>query len=243
MTTIYAGDADVLVKLDTAVSLTYATVLEIHVTRPDGVADTWTATRDGTTQVIQYTTISGDLDIPGIYILRSYLEFSSRLPHTGDPVELSVNASTDSTGLISMFRVLYRYISLRDMPYQNFAVYYDLAVDEHAINLVTYGNPSMTTSQTNAALCHLIADYFEKGNPDWTYSSQTISPGVSFSRSQLNGNVKTSARKAYEDMMNGIVSARTASTAPYFHYTPPVFSKGMMDIEPPSTTTEIPHTT
>jgi hypothetical protein len=228
---IYVGDTGVNIQLDTQQSLTYATSFSIHCTKPNGLVVIWTATQVGTTQIIQYVTGTGDLDLAGDYIIHSYVEFGSGSVHSGDPIELHVG-TTDLTGLITTFRILYRYISSTDLPYEKFKILYELAVDEHAQNLVTYGNPVLTTSQTNAAFCHLVGDYFEKGNPDWSYSSQSISPGVSFSRSQKNGIIKTPARTAYEDLLDGIVSARTAAAKPFFHYTAPIFTKKMMEIEP-----------
>ncbi len=231
MTTIYVGDVGVQIRLDTHQTLTYATKMEIHAVKPDGTDVVWTATQYGTTQSITYTTVNGDFDLPGDYILRSYVEWSTGSTHTGSPVELHVG-DTDLTGLITMFRVLYRYITVIVMPYENFAIYHAMAVAEHAQNLVTYGSPSLAVVQTNTAICHLIADYFERGNPDWNYSSQSISPGITFSRSQKNGTIKTAPRQAYEDLMDGIVAATTAAAKPFFHYVPPVFTKKIMDIEP-----------
>jgi hypothetical protein len=228
---IYVGDVGVQVKLATGLSLNYVTKTDILVTKPNGVVVTWPAVPDGMTQNILYNTVAGDLDIPGTYILQAYCEWTSSSVHTGNPIELVVGES-DLTGLISTFRVLYRYIKPADLPYENFAILYELAVDEHTQNLVTYGNPILTTSQTNAAICHLIGDKFEKGNPDWSYSSQSISPGISFSRSQKNGTITTPGRAAYDDLMKGIVAARTAAAKPFFHYSAAIFKKHMMEIEP-----------
>jgi hypothetical protein len=228
---IYVGDVGVQLKLATGSSLTYVTKTEIHVTKPNGVAVIWPAAPDGMTQNIVYTTVAGDLDIPGTYILHAYCEWTSSSTHSGAPVELVVGES-DLTGLITTFRVLYRYIKAVDLPYENFAILYDLAVDEHAQNLVTYGNPVLTPSQTNAAYCHLISDFYERGNPDFNFASQSISPGVTFSRTQNNGKILTGPRQNYETLMNGIVSARTAAAKPFFHYSPKIFSKRMMEIDP-----------
>jgi hypothetical protein len=228
---IYVGDTGVNIQLDTQQSLTYATSFSIHCTKPNGLVVIWTATQVGTTQIIQYVTGTGDLDLAGDYIIHSYVEFGSGSVHSGDPIELHVG-TTDLTGLITTFRILYRYISSTDLPYEKFKILYELAVDEHAQNLITYGNPVLTTSQLNAAYCHLIGDYYERSNPDFNYTSQSISPGVTFSRSQNNGKILTGPRQNYETLMNGIVSARTAASKPFFHYSPKIFSKRMMEIEP-----------
>jgi hypothetical protein len=228
---IYVGDTGVSIQLDTHQSLTYATTISIYCTKPSGVVVVWPATQVGTTQVIQYITVAGDFSLPGDYIIHSYIEFTSGSVHSGEPIEIHVGDG-DLTGLITTFRVLYRYISSVDLPYENFAILYSLAVDEHAQNIVTYGNPVLTTSQTNACLCALIADQFERGNPDFNFASQSISPGVTFSRLQNNGKILTGPRQNYEDMMNGIVSARTAAAKPFFHYSPKIFSKKMMEIDP-----------
>ena len=64
----------------------------------------------------------------------------------------------------------------------------------------------ITEAQYNALICHLIADYFEMGNPDWSFRSQSQAPGVSFSRGE-----KTGPREAFEKLFNSIATSANLS--------------------------------
>jgi len=55
-------------------------------------------------------------------------------------------------------------------------------------------------------MCHLVADYFEMGNPDWSFRSQSQAPGVSFSRGE-----KTGPREAFEKLFNSIATSANLS--------------------------------
>jgi len=112
------------------------------------------------------------------------------------------------------FLVLYRYVSLQtsaeetasehidaDILYASFELYYADAVDELA-NILNARGIELTVNQERTALTHLIADYYEMGNPDWSYKSESMSPGVSFSRGE-----DTSARLALNKLLDQVEKA------------------------------------
>lgn len=65
---------------------------------------------------------------------------------------------------------------------------------------------TLTDTQEKIALCHLVADFFEQGNPDWSFRSQSQAPGVSFSRGE-----KTGPRTALDKMLDIIEIASRRS--------------------------------
>ena len=80
-----------------------------------------------------------------------------------------------------------------------------MAVDELA-NILDLRSITLTSTQEDAALCHLIADYFEQGNPDWNFRSQSMGSGVSFSRGE-----KTGPREALDKLLDQIEAAAKAT--------------------------------
>jgi hypothetical protein len=88
--TIYAGAVGVLITLATGQSLEAATLLEIHVLKPDGTTATWTATESETPGSIEYTSVDGDLDLAGYYSLSAYVEWGESSSHLGEPCSLLV---------------------------------------------------------------------------------------------------------------------------------------------------------
>lgn len=95
--------------------------------------------------------------------------------------------------VLSVFSLYYRYLSVDetngDMTPDGFGVYLTFARDELSRQLSSRGIPedALTENEERIALCHLIADNFEQGNPDWNFSSQSQAPGVSFSRREESG--------------------------------------------------------
>ena len=75
MNKVYVGDTGTLIKLDTGVSLVGATALSIMVKKPGGATLTWTATASGNHLV--YTTLAGDLNIPGTWKLQASITLPS----------------------------------------------------------------------------------------------------------------------------------------------------------------------
>lgn len=125
----------------------------------------------------------------------------------------------DYAELISTFQVLYRFIPIQtydeaneavpihtdaDILYDSFGLYADLASDELDNILASRSIPIgyLTDNQINALICHLVADNFEKGNPDWSFRSQSQAPGVSFSRGEDTG-----PRLAIKAMIDSIETA------------------------------------
>lgn len=123
--------------------------------------------------------------------------------------------------LISTFKVLYRFLDTQtydestespptnidaDITYSDFQVYVGIADDEltSLLNTNSIAESFLTDSQYNALICHLVADHFEEGNPDWNFRSQSQAPGVSFSRGQDTG-----PREAFNKLFNGIVRANS----------------------------------
>lgn len=90
--TIYVGAVGVLITLATGQSLEAATLMEIHVLKPDGTTATWTATKSETSGSIEYTTVDGDLDLAGYYALSAYVEWGESSTHLGEPCSLEVEA-------------------------------------------------------------------------------------------------------------------------------------------------------
>ena len=223
--TIYKGDTSIVFRLDTGVdNLDIATKIEIHVLKPGGTAVIWTATQYGTTSEITYTSTTGDLDEAGNYILQSYIEWGANI-HYGDAITIIVyeplTSRVNVSQLIKYFGTYYRFIDVQtfteyntdpedgtdsDILYEDFELYSEQASDELA-NLCASKGITLTNNQTYVALCHLVADYFEMGNPDWAFRSQSQAPGVSFSRGD-----KTGPRQALEKMLKSISdSARISS--------------------------------
>jgi hypothetical protein len=126
--------------------------------------------------------------------------------------------------IIDAFNIYYRFLSTQtydeanespatntdaDILYSAFGLYADLAADE-LVNLLAARNiatTDITENQELVMLCHLVADHFEQGNPDWSFRSQSQAPGVSFSRGE-----KTGPRTALEKMLNEIQTATRMSS-------------------------------
>jgi len=121
--------------------------------------------------------------------------------------------------LISSFGTYYRFLSVQDYDeaheavpihtdadilYDSFGIYADLAADELSSLLASRSIPyeTLTDNQISALICHLVADTFEKGNPDWSFRSQSQAPGVSFSRGEDTG-----PRLALKAMLDTIENA------------------------------------
>ena len=207
---IYKNDVNVF-RIDTGIPgtrLSAATKIRILVLKPDNTTAEWTATQYGTTTEITYTTIISDLDETGTYTLQAYIEFTSNDPHYGDAAQITVldpfTIELNVPKTIKMFSVYYRYLTVQtlaqynttpeagtdvDIDYESFGIYLDLAQDEltRQLNMRSIPVTDLTESEENAALCHLIADAFEQGNPDWNFTNQSQAPGVSFSRGKETG--------------------------------------------------------
>ena len=76
MARVFATDVGTQIRLVTTDDLSTATLKEIHIKKPDGTILEKTATLEGT-GTLTYTTISGDLDDEGEYLIYGYVEFST----------------------------------------------------------------------------------------------------------------------------------------------------------------------
>lgn len=227
--TIYQGDTSVVFRLDTGIDdalLATATEISILVEKPSGTNVTWTATQYGSTSEITYTSVSGDLDEAGDYILQAYIEWGTN-GHHGDSTTITVYAPLSSrinvSYLIRLMNTYYKNISIQtfteynespqegtdsEILYEDMELYSDLAMDELA-NILDARGITLTNIQTYIAYCHLVADYFEMGCPDWSFKSQSMGSGVSFSRGE-----KTGPREALDKLLDQVQAATIANRRP-----------------------------
>jgi hypothetical protein len=227
--TIYQNDADIVFRLDTGIdNLNAATKIQILVRKPSGLEVEWTASQYGTTSYITYTSLLGDLDEAGDYVLQAYIEMGESHPHSGDSVNVTVYGRTTSrvnvSQLIRYFSIYYKNISVQtfsqynenpqggttaEILYDDIDVYSDVAVDELE-NILVSRNIVLTNAQRYVALCHLVADYFEMTNPDWNFRSENMGSGVSFSRGE-----KTGPREALDKLLDVVEKATRMARRPH----------------------------
>ncbi len=208
---IYQNQVNVIIRLDTGLpNLNVATSIKMMVLKPSGTTETWTATQYLDTTQITYTTVTGDLDEVGDYVFQASITFGADPATLGDPVTITVYqqfvARINVSHLLNIFRVYYRtipvqtytqYISVPEegtdcaMYYDEFEVFSDLAVDELQ-NILDARGISLTSTQTYVAYCHLVADYFEMGDPDWNFRSQNMGSGVSFKQGRKDWSPRSS---------------------------------------------------
>lgn len=84
---VYQGDVGTLIRMDTGSDLSSATTTNIKVIKPSGATAEWVGTANGT--FVEYTTVAGDLDEVGAYVVYVYVETPSWSGH-GEPDELKV---------------------------------------------------------------------------------------------------------------------------------------------------------
>lgn len=76
MVHVYKDSVGVDVTINTRNDLTNAASCDIHVQKPDGTTTTWTPddiTISVTNSIVYYTTVEGDLDQAGDYILQLHV--------------------------------------------------------------------------------------------------------------------------------------------------------------------------
>lgn len=66
MDKIYVNDIGTILRINCGENISSASGLTIHIKKPNGVVMTKSASLFGS-NAIQYTTVAGDLDIPGTY--------------------------------------------------------------------------------------------------------------------------------------------------------------------------------
>lgn len=74
----YVGDVGTLIEVEVGTDLSAASVRRIDVTKPDGVTSQWAATvKSGDNSVLQYTIVSGDFNVAGIWYGQVYVEWDA----------------------------------------------------------------------------------------------------------------------------------------------------------------------
>lgn len=71
----YIGDIGTIITVDCGTTISGATNTKLKVKKPDGTAEEWATTIDGTDN-LKHTTVSGDFDQAGVYYLQSSLTIS-----------------------------------------------------------------------------------------------------------------------------------------------------------------------
>lgn len=67
---VYQGDIGTVIRLECGTDISAATAHSIKVRKPDGSQVSWTTSISGTT-ALQFTAVSGTLDLAGFYTLQS----------------------------------------------------------------------------------------------------------------------------------------------------------------------------
>lgn len=241
---LYVGDIGIEIRVNTGQPLTGATLMEIHVLKPSGATETWTATAYDNTWIV-YTLVIGDLDEVGEYILQGYVEIGGG-KYSGIPTTIDVGQQfefSEDDMVTPIFRTLYRNIILQTenesanetntkeenepmdyIGYEDYRTFYKQAVEELTRLLAQRGITTIGTRQRYAAIAHLIADYYTMGDPDWNYQSETAAPGESFVRGKF-----TAPRQALIDLLNSI--APVPRSHAYFVKVDPYFYRGIFETD------------
>jgi len=89
----YVGEVGTEILVNCGCTITGATGTSLKIIKPDGSTATWTATISGTTH-LTYTTITGDFNLAGEYILQAYLTINGWTGH-GTVIVFTVYAVGD----------------------------------------------------------------------------------------------------------------------------------------------------
>lgn len=88
---LFVGDIGVTIKVFANIDLTSATSIVFDVKKPSSTSFSWTASLDPTNSYYGlYTTVDGDLNEAGIYLLSLQCTFSGGVIHTGETAEFEV---------------------------------------------------------------------------------------------------------------------------------------------------------
>ena len=77
---VFVGDIGVQFRLDAKKDISTNTSLGVRYRKPDGTTGLWTGTIFGT-DYVTYTTVSGDLDLSGVWVLQIYIVTSNYTAH------------------------------------------------------------------------------------------------------------------------------------------------------------------
>lgn len=140
----------------------------------------------------------------------------------GGVYEEARNIIGNDMATFDRFGVLYRYLTVQtyvqsvqvpeqnaeaDIHYNAWVMYLEQATEELAA-ICTARGITLSTVMTEQALCHLVADYYEMGNPDWNYKEEKLSPNEQFTR----GN-ETPPRAALNKLLDSAQAAAVAASA------------------------------
>ena len=89
-TSVFVGDIGIQLKLDAGIDISDQTTLKIRYRKPDKTTGLWAATVSATNYAV-YTTVSGDLDVSGVWSLQIYIVAPSYTAH-GKTANLFVDA-------------------------------------------------------------------------------------------------------------------------------------------------------
>lgn len=87
---IFLGDYGIKITLECGKNISAASTLSIKYRKPKGDTGTWTGTLEGTT-ALYYTTVDGDIDELGEWLIQAYVVLSGQKFH-GDIVSLDVKS-------------------------------------------------------------------------------------------------------------------------------------------------------
>jgi methanogenic corrinoid protein MtbC1 len=97
---VYLGDVGTVIRVDMGADIAAATAAVLNVLKPDGTEDEWTGDVDTEdTQDIIYTTVEGDLDQVGEYLIQPALTFAD-WEGLGETVRLVVHPPYDEQRMI-----------------------------------------------------------------------------------------------------------------------------------------------
>ena len=193
-------------RIYVGINIDSATHMKIWVKKPDGTISEWIAEKYNST-TIKYITQEGDLNLPGIYILQSYIEWPERkLPGSTRYMKIYELFEPPLLEALIALKTSYKNINVQTeiealngentgedtcnidyLSFVDFAHHFERATEELSDIIQQKGITNMDPFQRHTALSHLIMDYVEMGNPDWNFTSETEAPGVSFTRGTKTG--------------------------------------------------------
>jgi hypothetical protein len=90
---IYQNDVGKELRVQVGTDVSVATLKAYKIKKPGGTEVTWTATEYGTDtthKTLTYTTVAGDLDEVGEYLLQAYCEWGATSKHLGETARFVV---------------------------------------------------------------------------------------------------------------------------------------------------------
>lgn len=88
---IFNGDIGVVLRVYAGIDISTATSILFKVRNPNGTDSTWTASlADDNNYYATYTTVSGDLDVSGTWLLYILVTFADSTSFAGETTEFEV---------------------------------------------------------------------------------------------------------------------------------------------------------